>query len=183
MIQRVFGVAFVLFACGVAALAQVSPYVGFEERSIKALSPEQVTGFLTGEGMGFAMAAELNEYPGPKHVLELAAELGLSPAQREDVQAIFDDMHAEAVRLGEAYVDQERRLDALFADGSAEPETLRAILTELGDMQSRLRFFHLNAHIATEQLLSDAQVARYVRLRGYGHSDDGGGHQHHQHKH
>jgi hypothetical protein len=34
-----------------------------------------------------AKAAELNGYPGPKHVLELAQQLQLTDAQRRDVQA------------------------------------------------------------------------------------------------
>ena len=36
--------------------------------------------------MGLALAGELNGYPGPKHVLELAAELDLSEDQRRAVQ-------------------------------------------------------------------------------------------------
>ena len=53
--------------------AQHSPYTGLEERDIKALSAEQVAGYLAGDGMGFALPAELNHYPGPKHVLDLSA--------------------------------------------------------------------------------------------------------------
>jgi hypothetical protein len=41
-----------------------SPYAGQEKREIKALSAEDIEGYLTGQGMGFAKAAELNHYPG-----------------------------------------------------------------------------------------------------------------------
>lgn len=41
------------------------PYAGQQSRDIKALSDEEMKGYLTGAGMGFAKAAELNRYPGP----------------------------------------------------------------------------------------------------------------------
>src|SRR3990172_8479974 len=65
-----------------------SPYAGLEGREIKALSPEQIQELRNGDGMGLALAAELNHYPGPRHVLELAHELALSPKQQDQVQAI-----------------------------------------------------------------------------------------------
>src|SRR5215813_12999707 len=78
------------------------PYVGQQARSIKALSDEDIAALRKGEGMGMAKAAELNGYPGPVHVLQLAAQLGLTDAQRRDVQAIFDRMSAAAKTLGVA---------------------------------------------------------------------------------
>ena len=51
-------------------------------REVKALSAEQMTALAAGRGMGSALAAELNGYPGPLHVLELADPLGLSEGQR-----------------------------------------------------------------------------------------------------
>ena len=52
-----------------------APYAGQQARTVKALSEDEVKGFLEGAGMGFAKAAELNRYPGPMHVLENADEL------------------------------------------------------------------------------------------------------------
>jgi hypothetical protein len=52
-----------------------SPYSGMQTRSIKALSEQQVADLTAGRGMGLALAAELNGYPGPFHVLELADKL------------------------------------------------------------------------------------------------------------
>jgi len=61
-----------------------SPYAGQENRTIKALSQGEIKNFLSGAGMGFAKAAELNHYPGPKHVLELADQkVSYSPADSE----------------------------------------------------------------------------------------------------
>ena len=59
------------------AFAQ-SPYAGMQARSIKALSEQQIADLKAGRGMGLALAAELNGYPGPAHVLEVADQLGLS---------------------------------------------------------------------------------------------------------
>ena len=41
----------------------LSPYSGQETREIKAVSKDEITGYLSGDGMGFAKAAELNHYP------------------------------------------------------------------------------------------------------------------------
>jgi hypothetical protein len=40
--------------------------------------------------MGLALAAELNGYPGPIHVLQLSDKLGLTPEQKARVQSLFD---------------------------------------------------------------------------------------------
>jgi hypothetical protein len=72
-----------------AALAQ-SPYAGIQIRPIKALSEQQVVALKAGRGMGLALAAELNGYPGPIHVLQLSDKLGLTPEQKARVQSLFD---------------------------------------------------------------------------------------------
>ena len=64
-----------------AASAQ-TPYAGMQTRGIKALSDSQIGDLQAGRGMSLALAAELNGYPGPLHVLELADKLGLSAEQR-----------------------------------------------------------------------------------------------------
>ena len=66
-----------LFICSVVVvpvLAADMPYAGQEARSIKALSDDDIAALRKGEGMGMAKAAELNGYPGPVHVLSLAAQ-------------------------------------------------------------------------------------------------------------
>ena len=93
-----------------------SPYVGDAERAIKALSEEETVGLREGRGLGFAGAAELNGYPGPLHVLELADSLHLSPEQRAETQRLYDVMLTDARALGPEVIEMERRLDALFAN-------------------------------------------------------------------
>ena len=71
-----------------AAFSQ-SPYTGMQTRPIKALSEQQVADLRAGRGTGLALAAELNGYPGPSHVLELADKLELTTNQRANVKAQY----------------------------------------------------------------------------------------------
>src|SRR5262249_55422706 len=83
MIRMALFALLAIVATTATAIAQtVSPYAGQEQRAIKALSDEEIRDLLEARGMGLAKAAELNSYPGPLHVLQLANELGLSDAQR-----------------------------------------------------------------------------------------------------
>jgi hypothetical protein len=66
---------------GAASAAEPSPYAGWQERHVKALSRQQLEDYLEGRGMGMALPAEVNGYPGPRHVLELADELDLTADQ------------------------------------------------------------------------------------------------------
>src|SRR5919108_87427 len=100
----------VLIACALAAdpsFAQSQqPYAGFEGRSIKALSEPQIADLRAGRGMRLALAAELNGYPGPMHVLEFGDSLDLSGQQRAKMQELFAAMKAEAIPLGEKLITQ-----------------------------------------------------------------------------
>ena len=78
-----------------AAAASPGPYAGEQARPIKALSAQQVADPRAGKGMGLAKAAELNGYPGPMHILELADQLALSDAQLRSSRGIFEDMRAQ----------------------------------------------------------------------------------------
>lgn len=151
------------------ALAQdPSPYVGRESREIKALSPEQIEDLLAGEGMGYALAAELNHYPGPRHVLALADSLELSPEQRTEVEAIGARMRERAIDLGRRIVDAEAALDRLFASTEIDAASLERQAAEIARLEGELRAAHLRAHLETRGVLSEKQVADYDRLRGYG---------------
>ena len=87
-----------------------TPYAGMHTRSIKALSEQQIADLGAGRGMGLALAAELNGYPGPSHVLELADKLELSADQRAGMQRLFDSMKAEAMPIGARLIEQEAEL-------------------------------------------------------------------------
>ena len=160
--------------------AQVSPYAELDDRPIKALSPEQIDQYRSGAGLGFALAAELNGFPGPKHVLELIEKLELTPEQAEKIRKIFDTMHADAVRLGVQFVEQEHQLDSLFASRSVTPESMKNLLVSIGQTWGELRGVHLGAHLETADILSEHQTRRYAMLRGYdAATEHEGGDKHH----
>ena len=109
-----------------ASATKLGSYAGQEEREIKALSPEEIQSYLAGKGAGLAKAAELNHYPGPAHVLELADKLQLSEKQKTRTKAIFDVMQKETVRQGKALVEKERELDRQFAAEVITSDGLRS---------------------------------------------------------
>lgn len=149
-------------------------YSGQEQREIKGLAPERVRGLLDGEGMGLAKSAELNGVPGPAHVLELADRLDLSPEQRRRVEAIHAAMREDAVGLGRRVVRRERELDHRLGSGEITPEEVDEAAGAIGELMGRLRAVHLKAHLSTASLLTEVQIDRYRRLRGYaGGSGDG----------
>lgn len=173
---------FVFALVNTATALQPNPYSGQEQREIKALSPEEIQGYLAGKGAGLAKAAELNHYPGPVHVLELADKLQLSAEQKTRTKAIFDAMQKEAINQGKALIEKERELDRLFAAGAATPGSLRSTLKQIGVLQAEVRRAHLQAHIEQQAILSKAQIALYDKLRGYA-TPGKAGHSEHSHNH
>jgi Spy/CpxP family protein refolding chaperone len=172
-------------AAGIVVLTSMSvfaqtpqPYAGMQNRPIKTLSDQQTSDLKSGRGMGLALAAELNGYPGPKHVLELADQLGLTAPQRKSVQQLFDAMKAEAIPLGEQLLVKEADLNQQFAARIVTPASLKTATLAIGEVQGQLREAHLRYHLATAALLTPEQMQRYADLRGY--SKDAGEHgQHH----
>jgi Spy/CpxP family protein refolding chaperone len=147
-----------------------SPYAGQEARILKSLSPEEVQQYRNGEGMGMAKAAELNHYPGPKHVLQVASDIALSKEQQASAQQLYDTMHEKAVRLGNELVDLEEGLNQSFALATIDHQKLADEMTELGRLHGELRRTHLEAHLAMKKLLTQDQIVKYDRLRGYQHT-------------
>ena len=158
-----------------ATTTPVSPYVGMERRAVKALSEQQIADLKTGRGMGLALAAELNGYPGPLHVLELADALQLTHEQRTRTKALFEAMKIETISIGEGILVEEVSLNRLFAEKVVTQALLDGAAGRIGTAQGALRSAHLRYHLAMVNLLTPAQIAHYAKLRGYVPS---GPHQH-----
>ena len=187
--MRLIRLNLLALSCALASLAQATspaPYAGQQSREIKALSGDEQADLLAGKGMGLAKAAELNGYPGPAHVLELAGELALSAEQRARTQAVWQAMDARARALGQQVVDAERELDALFASKQVTRERLGEQVDRIGVLQAQLRAVHLEAHLEQARILTPEQTTRYAARRGYagggaaggGQGGHGGGHKH-----
>lgn len=146
---------------------QQSPYADQAASDIKALTAEEQSSLLDGKGAGFAKAAELNGYPGPLHVLELATQLDLSAEQLAETRTLFERMRTAARAAGAALVDAERNLDRLYATRSATAESVTDQLSRIEMLRARLRGVHLNAHLEQAAILDGHQILRYAQLRGY----------------
>ena len=159
-----------------------SSYAGHTDRAIKALSAEQIEGLRAGSGMGFALAAELNGYPGPLHSLEVADAMHLSAEQRQKTQALYEEMLERSRALGERIVELEAELDAQFANRTITEDGLRRLTARIAEATGELRFNHLRYHLEMTALLRPHQVELYNRARGYGEGGGAhGGHGHHGH--
>jgi Spy/CpxP family protein refolding chaperone len=162
-----------------SAQEQLFPYAGQQGREIKSLSENEVQGYLAGQGMALAKAAELNHYPGPLHVLELAKQLQLSDAQKMKTEQIRQVMLKQATSLGKSIVEKEKELDALFTGGKIDEAALSATVGEIAQLQGDLRTVHLRAHLEQKEILTPEQVKKYDELRGYASKAAGTKHEGH----
>jgi hypothetical protein len=147
-----------------------SPYLDQLDSSVRGLSQEDIDGLLAGEGMGYAKSAELNGYPGPRHILDMSRELQLSTEQMTSISSIFDSMNRSAVALGQTIVALEGTLSQSFSDHTVTQQNLQEHVDQLTELYGQLRQVHLQAHLNLTPLLSTQQLAQYQRLRGYSHN-------------
>ena len=176
--MKLLFIALILVGANSTVATAQSPYVGEKSNEIKSLTPGEITDLLQGNGMGFAKVAELNRFPGPRHVLDLAERLQLSNQQIAQTSRIFERMRDKAISLGAQLVEHERELDALFSSGEISAPALDALLLKIGETSAMLRGVHLHAHLEMKQILSHHQVMMYDQLRGYSNGVEG-----HEHKH
>ena len=150
--------------------SQSSPYTGQEVRDIKSLSDNDIQSLQNGTGEAFggmAKLAELNGYPGPRHVLDMASELQLTDRQRIEIEMIYQNMSNKAKSIGAAIIDIEQDMDEGFANKTITQENLKLMLDKSADLYGQLRFVHLSAHLDAVQMLTIEQVQMYNTMRGY----------------
>jgi uncharacterized protein (DUF305 family) len=152
--------------------ARHSPYTAQLASPVRGLSATEVADLLAGRGLGLARMAELNRHPGPRHLLDLQAELALSPEQVTAINASFAAMQTQAQQLGEQIVRQEQALSTAFANGGLNEADLENQVMGLADLYGQLRTVHLRAHLQVTPLLTREQIAAYDRLRGYTSAGD-----------
>jgi len=139
-----------------------------EGTGIPALSEAQAASYLDGEAMWQASVAELNHYPSPRRVLELAEALELAEGQRRATTELHEETRREAIRLGGELVALEQRLNRIFAWNQATADNIAKIVLDIGTLQAQLRLTHLVASIRQKSLLTEEQVKRYDELQGRG---------------
>lgn len=156
-------------AVGAAAVDSSSPYAGVYSTTaeIRALTPEEIGQIERGEGAGYALPAELNGLPGPRHVLDMAEELGLSTEQITQIESLYAAMQAEAITAGGRYLTAQARLEGDLRSRSVSGADLPGRVAEVSVREGDLMAVHLAAHLETAEVLTDEQIAAYNRMRGY----------------
>ncbi len=158
-----------------------APYAGQQARAVSTLSSGDITDLEAGRGWGLAKPAELNGFPGPRHILDLANALSLSSSQRQSVSAIYERMNARAKVLGRDLIAAERALDDAFRSGAIDEARLRHLVDAAESVRRDLRIVHLDAHLQATPVLTMHQRHRYNQLRGYDPASSNGDHKKHRH--
>ena len=188
VIRQAIVAAVTLLAIGLSAVSEGradQPYSDLRDRQIKALSEAEIADLNEGNGMGLALAAELNGYPGPRHVIDLASALSLTLEQKDAISRLVGSMRDQAVAIGRELVAEEAELERLFQLRTIDEASLRVATQRIAALRGQLRFVHLRYHLETEALLSEGQRLAYNRLRGYEGNGNppahgtGGGHRRH----
>jgi Spy/CpxP family protein refolding chaperone len=144
-----------------------SQYADQKQSHIPSITMDEFEQIQSGDGMGLAKPAELNHYPGPKHVLQLADSLGISEEQRLKIEAIRQNMADKAVALGMDYLHAEHELNELFSNEKATEKNVVEMTRKVEEKRAALRLAHLLAHVQTRSALTQEQIDEYDRLRGY----------------
>lgn len=144
-----------------------SPYTSQLNSPVRGLSAQEVDDLINGRGAGYARTAELNHYPGPKHVLDMKQELALSPEQEQQIEVIFSQMNMKAKQVGREIVEHEQQFSNVFAQGEISESDINEQARRLGMLYGQYRSIHLQPHLKVRQLLSPEQIAKYDQLQGY----------------
>jgi Spy/CpxP family protein refolding chaperone len=143
------------------------PYVGLQHRTLKSLSEQDIASLREGKGMGYALSAELNGYPGPRHVLDIAKNLSLTDTQMTKTRSLFQRMKAEAIMIGEQRISAEKALDEAFSRHELAEARLYELTLQSSRIDGQLRATHLKYHLTMMDILTPDQVQIYQTLRGY----------------
>jgi hypothetical protein len=143
------------------AAAQAPPAASVPQHSC---IDEERAALQHGEGFGMAAPADRGGYPGPRHVLALAAELKLSPDQVAALQKLQADMTEKSIARGKEIFAAEERLEEMFRGGRPEAD-LREQSFRIDSLHAELRWVHLSVHLAARAVFNPGQVAAYQRMR------------------
>ena len=145
-------------------LVVCSPLSQSQEQPKPAVPPDRDE-LLKGAGMDLAAIADLNNYPGPKHVLDLKSELRLTRDQVKKTEALDKVVSSSAVAKGGEIVQAEEELNQLFEAGTVSEKVMRSKLEQIGKLRADLRFIHLQAHLRMRQILTPEQIKMYTEMK------------------
>ena len=102
---------------------------------------------------GYGKAAELNGFPGPRHVLDLKKELALTSKQVSEIEEIYRKMNLLAVKVGAELVAKEAFMDREFKEKRVNSKSLKKMIQSSAVKYSELRYIQLVAHLETAKIL------------------------------
>jgi predicted outer membrane protein len=171
--MRIIMTIAILLLAAVPGSAQdqlTSPYRQQAAAGLRGLDEREIAELKAGAGMRLARAAELNSYPGPRHVLDAieAGKLAASSEQRERVQQVFNAMSSDAVKVGTQILEEEQNLETGFRTATMTQSDLHARVARIAALQGELRAIHLAAHLDPRDTLrvADRPLQRASRLHG-----------------
>lgn len=148
----------------------LSKYTDEVKREIKSLSSVDIESLNEGTGDAFgglAILAELNGYPGPRHILDLANQLRLTEKQKENITMIYNNMKTEAIGVGKNIIQIESITNEKFENKSITDNDLKELILSSAQLYGKLRYLHLSTHLNMIEILTKEQVELYKNLRGY----------------
>ena len=180
-IRKMMILIFTMSIVGIFTVAQEptatpSGYESLLYTEIRGIGEDDIEGYRTGAGLGFALPAELNGYPGPRHVLDFSDELELKTDQLEEIQSLYDEMLPQAIDLGEQILQAEAELELAFREETITTDYLASQLELIEGLRADLRFVHLSTHLSTITILTPHQIQQYNVLRGYADEGHAGHH-------
>lgn len=131
---------------------------------IKYLSSYQYAAYKTGDAIDMGLIAEVNGYPSPVKALALSNKLQLSTVQKNQLQALINELKRKTKEMGGFILDQEAKLNALFANEKINEGSLIYFTNKIGALQGELRNAHLKAHFQTKKILNQTQIKNYKDL-------------------
>jgi hypothetical protein len=123
----------------------------------------EIQALRNGYDMGGSRTAEAVGLPAPDRAIELADVLTLNVGQIEAINAVHNVELVEGRRLGRLIIEQEVKLDSVFA-GDPRDWTVRPIVLEIGHLSTELRYVHLRARMRMKDILSTTQQHRYATM-------------------
>ncbi|HMB37963.1 MAG TPA: hypothetical protein VKO85_02715 [Wenzhouxiangellaceae bacterium] len=153
------------------ALAQETADSGQHGNRHQSMQAREFSNLRQGRGMGMGRVAGVNGYPGPRHVLEHAEALELTEGQIERSGELMARVKTRAPELGNQIVDAEKRLEAMFAEGSINAAKMDSLLLEIAELRAHLRSLHLTAHLDQAAVLTEAQLEKFKTLQSAAETD------------
>ena len=147
-----------------AIIALCSSQSPSQSQSKPVLPPDRED-LLKGTGVGLTAIADMNNYPGPRHVLDLKSELSLTRDQVKKTEALEKVVSSSAVAKGGEIVQAEEELNQLFEAGTVSEKVMRSKLEQIGKLRADLRFIHLQAHLRMRQILTPEQIKQFTELK------------------